>query len=92
MRGEADERPPFRLELRRGYLAVAVLAALRTEQYGYTLRKLLSEQGLAVDFTCNGGGALSSSSSCFTWLKANAADYGFYNLPSEPWHWSVDGS
>jgi PadR family transcriptional regulator PadR len=39
----------LRLELRRGYLAVAVLAALRTEQYGYTLRKLLSEQGLAVD-------------------------------------------
>jgi PadR family transcriptional regulator PadR len=39
----------LRLELRRGYLAVAVLAALRTERYGYTLRKLLSEQGLVVD-------------------------------------------
>jgi PadR family transcriptional regulator, regulatory protein PadR len=39
----------LRLELRRGYLTVAVLAALRTEQYGYTLRKLLSEQGLVVD-------------------------------------------
>jgi hypothetical protein len=50
------------------------------------------EQGLAVDFTCNGGGALSRSSSCFTWLKANAAGYGFYNLPSEPWHWSNDGT
>ena len=39
----------LRLELRRGCLIVAVLAALRTEQYGYTLRKLLAERGLDVD-------------------------------------------
>jgi PadR family transcriptional regulator PadR len=39
----------LRLELRRGCLIVAVLAALRTEQYGYTLRKLLAEHGLVVD-------------------------------------------
>jgi PadR family transcriptional regulator PadR len=39
----------LRLELRRGCLVVAVLAALRTEQYGYTLRKLLAEHGLNVD-------------------------------------------
>ena len=39
----------LRLELRRGCLIVAVLAALRREQYGYTLRKLLGEQGLVVD-------------------------------------------
>jgi PadR family transcriptional regulator PadR len=39
----------LRLELRRGCLSVAVLAALRTEQYGYTLRKLLAQHGLAVD-------------------------------------------
>lgn len=39
----------LRLELRRGCLTVAVLAALRTEQYGYTLRKLLAEHGLNVD-------------------------------------------
>ena len=38
-----------RLELRRGCLVVAVLAALRTEQYGYTLRKTLAEHGLNVD-------------------------------------------
>ena len=50
------------------------------------------EQGLAVDFTCNGGGVLGSGSSCFSWLEANAASYGFYNLPSEPWHWSNDGT
>ena len=39
----------LRLEVRRGCLTVAVLAALRSEQYGYTLRKLLAEQGLVVD-------------------------------------------
>jgi PadR family transcriptional regulator PadR len=39
----------LKLELRRGCLTVAVLAALRSEQYGYTLRKVLSEQGLIVD-------------------------------------------
>ena len=39
----------LRLELRRGCLSVAVLAALRSEQYGYTLRKLLAEHGLDVD-------------------------------------------
>ena len=39
----------LRLELRRGCLSIAVLAALRTEQYGYTLRKVLAEHGLNVD-------------------------------------------
>jgi PadR family transcriptional regulator PadR len=39
----------LRLELRRGCLIVAVLAQLRTEQYGYTLRKSLAEDGLAID-------------------------------------------
>jgi len=39
----------LRLELRRGSLILAVLAALRQEQYGYTLRKILTEHGMAVD-------------------------------------------
>src|SRR6188474_472626 len=39
----------LRLELRRGCLCIAVLAVLRTEQYGYTLRKILAEYGLDVD-------------------------------------------
>jgi len=39
----------LRLELRRGCLIVAVLAQLRTEQYGYTLRKALADDGLAID-------------------------------------------
>jgi LAS superfamily LD-carboxypeptidase LdcB len=52
----------------------------------------MHEQGLAIDFTCNGGGALSRSSVCFGWLSRNAADYGFFNLPEEPWHWSTNGN
>jgi len=39
----------LRLELRRGCLTVAVLAELRAEQYGYTLRKALAEHGLEID-------------------------------------------
>jgi hypothetical protein len=50
------------------------------------------ERGLAIDFTCNGGSIGSRSNPCFTWLSANAASYGLRNLPSEPWHWSVDGT
>src|SRR5262245_4418824 len=39
----------LRLELRRGCLVAAVLAQLRVEHYGYTLRKALEDQGLAID-------------------------------------------
>ena len=39
----------LRLELRRGCLVIAVLAQLRAEHYGYTLRKALAEQGLSID-------------------------------------------
>lgn len=53
----------------------------------------MHERGLAVDFTCNGGGVISSRSSpCFQWLNAHAGSYGFRNLPSEPWHWSTNGN
>ena len=39
----------LRLELRRGCLTVAVLAQLKVEHYGYTLRKALADLGLAID-------------------------------------------
>ena len=39
----------LRLELRRGCLSLAVLAQLREEHYGYTLRKRLAESGLEID-------------------------------------------
>jgi PadR family transcriptional regulator PadR len=39
----------LRLELRRGCLTLAVLAQLRQEHYGYTLRKALAQHGLEID-------------------------------------------
>ncbi len=39
----------LRLELRRGCLTLAVLAQLRQEHYGYTLRKALARHGLEID-------------------------------------------
>ena len=39
----------LRLELRRGCLVLAVLAQLRAEHYGYTLRTALSDLGLEID-------------------------------------------
>ena len=50
----------------------------------------MHEQGLAVDFQ-QGGRTLTRGSSGYRWLRANGAKYGFFNLPSEPWHWSVNG-
>ena len=53
----------------------------------------MHERGHAVDFNCNGGGVIGSRSSpCWNWLAGNASSYGFYNLPSEPWHWSTSGN
>lgn len=46
------------------------------------------EIGLAVDFT----DAMSRDTPGFAWLAAHAEFYGFYNLPSEPWHWSTTGN
>ena len=39
----------LRQELRRGSLILAVLAQLRTEHYGYTLRKDLADRGMEID-------------------------------------------
>jgi len=47
--GNHDLFENLRLELRRGCLSLAVLSQLRTERYGYTLRKALAEQGLDID-------------------------------------------
>jgi PadR family transcriptional regulator PadR len=39
----------LKLELRRGFLVLAVLAQLRVEHYGYTLRKALADDGLEIE-------------------------------------------
>lgn len=46
---DSDLFENIRLELRRGFLIVAVLAQLRREHYGYTLRKDLAGLGLEID-------------------------------------------
>jgi LAS superfamily LD-carboxypeptidase LdcB len=51
----------------------------------------MHEQGLAIDFTWKGASLTSQTNPAFQWLAANASRFGFFNLPSEPWHWSVNG-
>jgi LAS superfamily LD-carboxypeptidase LdcB len=51
----------------------------------------LHEQGRALDLTYGGRLITSRSNDGFRWLAANAASYGLFNLPSEPWHWSTTG-
>src|SRR5450432_4922154 len=46
---DSDIFENLKLELRRGCLIVAVLAQLKHEHYGYTLRKALDDLGLAID-------------------------------------------
>ena len=49
------------------------------------------ELGLAIDFTVNGRVIRSRNSDVFRALREVAPGFGFYNLPSEPWHWSTTG-
>ena len=46
---EAQVVENMRIELRSGCLAVAALAQLRQEHYGYTLRKAMADMGLEVE-------------------------------------------
>src|SRR5215471_15505676 len=47
--GSSEIFDSLRLELRRGCLVLAVLAQLRQEHYGYTLRKSLADAGLEIE-------------------------------------------
>jgi DNA-binding PadR family transcriptional regulator len=49
MRSEGDIFETHRMELRRGSLILAVLGQLRTEHYGYTLRKALADAGVEIE-------------------------------------------
>ncbi len=44
-----DRLDQMRMELRRGVVVLAVLAALREEQYGYALRKRLAASAIDVE-------------------------------------------
>lgn len=95
--GSGYRDPQEQVELRRqhcGTSSYAVYEAPSSSCSPPTARpgSSMHEQGLAIDFTCDGGGSVQSGSSCFSWLSAHAADYGLLNLPSESWHWSTNGS
>ena len=76
----------LRLELRRGCLTIAVLAQLRTEYYGYELRKALADQGMDIDENTlypllrrlESQGLLTS-----TWREENKRNKRFYRLSSD---------
>jgi PadR family transcriptional regulator PadR len=76
----------LRLELRRGSLVLAVLAALRSERYGYTLRKTLTDHGLEIDENTlypllrrlESQGLLAS-----VWREENKRNKRFYRLSPE---------
>jgi PadR family transcriptional regulator PadR len=76
----------LRLELRRGYLIIAVLAQLREEHYGYALRKALCDHGMEIDENTlypllrrlESQGLLVS-----TWREENKRNKRFYRLSDE---------
>ncbi len=76
----------LRLELRRGYLIVAVLAQLRAEHYGYALRKALADRGLNIEENTlypllrrlESQGLLISD-----WREENKRNKRFYRLSTE---------
>jgi PadR family transcriptional regulator PadR len=76
----------LRLELRRGCLIIAVLAQLRTEHYGYALRKALTDQGMDIDENTlypllrrlESQGLLTSA-----WREENKRNKRFYHLSRE---------
>ena len=49
MTANSNQFDSLRMELRRGCLVMAVLAQLRNEHYGYTLKKELAERGMEID-------------------------------------------
>lgn len=76
----------LRLELRRGCLTLAVLAQLRQEHYGYTLRKALAARGMEIDENTlypllrrlEAQGLLTSQ-----WREEERRNKRFYRLSSE---------
>jgi PadR family transcriptional regulator PadR len=76
----------LKLELRRGCLVLAVLAQLRVEHYGYTLRRALADDGLEIEESTlypllrrlETQGLLTS-----VWREEDKRNKRFYRLSSE---------
>lgn len=90
--GSGYRDPQRQIELRRqncGSSSYAIYQASPGSCSPPTARPGTSnhERGLAIDFeNCSSRGT-----ACYQWLAGNASRYGFYNLPSEAWHWSTNG-
>ena len=87
--GSGHPDPQRQIELRRQHCGTSYYAIYQmspslcsppTARPGTSLH----ERGLAIDFSCNGGGAIRHGNSCWNFLAANAASFRLYNLPSEP--------
>jgi peptidoglycan hydrolase CwlO-like protein len=88
--------PQRQIELRRAHCgssnyAIYQMPASQCQPPTARPGSSMHEQGLAIDFSCNGGGAITRGNSCWNFLVAHASDYGLYNLASETWHWSTNG-
>jgi hypothetical protein len=96
LRGAGWRDPSAQIRLRRAHCGTsdyAIWEAPASSCRPPTARPGSSyhEQGLAIDFTENGRSINSPNSPAYLWLRRNAANYGFYNLPTERWHWSTTG-
>ncbi|MDQ5972017.1 MAG: hypothetical protein QG553_176 [Patescibacteria group bacterium] len=69
------------------YNSPAKSCSPQTARPGYSNHQM----GFANDFLCGKTIISSRGSPCFKWMAANAASFGYINLPAEPWHWSRDG-
>ncbi|CAN5316193.1 PadR family transcriptional regulator [soil metagenome] len=86
MPAETDIFETLRQELRRGTLILAVLAQLKVERYGYSLRQALAEVGLEIDEGAlypmlrrlEGQGLLTSE-----WREEDKRKKRFYRLSSQ---------
>ena len=94
--GGGYRSPERQVELRRqncgtSYYAVYEMPSSQCSPPTARPGRSMHERGLAIDFNCRGELVDSRSDPCFRWLDANAGRFGLSNLPSEPWHWSVNG-
>lgn len=91
--GSGYRDPSRQIELRRAHCGSSYYAIYQMSPGACrppTARPGTSQHeiGLAIDFSnCS-----YRSTACYQWLARRASEFGFYNLPSEPWHWSTTGS
>ncbi|HEX6570362.1 MAG TPA: M15 family metallopeptidase, partial [Acidimicrobiales bacterium] len=94
--GSGYRDPQQQIQLRRqncgtSYYAIYIMSPSQCSPPTARPGTSMHERGLAIDFSCNGGGAVRYGNSCWNFLAAHANAYGLYNLAGEPWHWSTTG-